>query len=241
MRKEYIKKKNSLIKSIEILNSVVEKTKGYKETQLKNITKYKNEKTKFLIFCLFLGVICFSVPLLFFGIVGLIASCLFLIVISALTYLRINSLKELIKREYKYMEEDIVDITNFTENISQFKIDLQHVNFLIESYDNYISERENSFKMNIDDFSIGDTFKDGKITITNKSKNSIEVLIKCNENFYSTEFTCTDCGEITILDKNKKFKCSKCKSIKNSSEKKLFSGVDNTQWFTMSDFNKLIK
>lgn len=110
----------------------------------------------------------------------------------------------------------------------------------IDSHKLFLKEQEEKYKMNIDSVTKSVTCKKTGIVykVVEKTKNSVALFRPKNKNFYNTEYICSDCNTTTVLTKDSKFKCSKCKSKKFVSNKIIYTGIDSIQWYTMTDLNK---
>ena len=108
----------------------------------------------------------------------------------------------------------------------------------------YITQRNLEYKQNIDEFDVGEIVIDKStgqdVVILSKTDSSLQLSKTKNKKFYVVEHICSRCGVKSILEKDKKFKCSKC-STKTSAENIIYTGIDCIQYESIGDFNKKYK
>jgi len=209
----------------------------------RDITKHE-KKIKWQKILATLSLVGVGLAFLFSNALYLFAGVILLIVSLSWIWGQYKYNRNWVSNYQKYLKEDNLALKNCEKDLVDVNSEILEVETKIKEYNDFVKKAEDGYKMNIDEFTIGDSFHKGRYTISDKSKNSVEVLIKKNDKFYSTEYVCDDCDKVTILDKKtKKFKCSnhKCVSTVSKSETKIYSGIDHKQWLTMNDFNKLLK
>lgn len=118
-----------------------------------------------------------------------------------------------------------------------------------------LEKTEEGTKLNIKkgDLIIDTENNNNEVEITNLTSSSVEVFLKKNENFYTLDVECEKCGKKYNIKKGEKFFCSSvigtdefeknifCRTKKYTELKKVYSGIDCSNWFTHQSFVRRFK